>query len=296
MTITDYLTAQSDRVNRALEALLPDVETQPEMLHRAMRYSVFAGGKRLRPAMCLAAGEMFDAPEAEILPVAAALEMIHTYSLIHDDLPAMDDDDLRRGRPTCHKVFGEALAILAGDALLTFAFRVLAEFGVSDANRARRLQILAAIARAAGSPQGMVAGQVVDLASEGQSLAVDELDLMHGSKTGALLTVAVVSGALCGSATDAEIASLARYGAAVGLAFQIADDILDQTASREDLGKTPGKDQAAAKATYPALFGIDGSRARARHLVETALEELAEITRPSDRLADLARFAIDRAK
>jgi geranylgeranyl diphosphate synthase type II len=220
--------------------------------------------------------------------------MIHTYSLVHDDLPAMDDDDLRRGRPTCHKVFGEAVAILAGDALLTLAFRVLADWGVTDENRARRMRVVAEVARAAGSEGGMIGGQVFDMLSEGKAIGGDALDALHAAKTGALLTASVVTGALSGGADEEDVATLRRFGASTGLAFQIVDDVLDVTATSADLGKTPGKDEGAGKATYPSLYGVEESRRRAELLVADALGALDALGRPADRLREIARFVVER--
>jgi geranylgeranyl diphosphate synthase, type II len=294
MTLDDFLTERSERTVAWLDRLVPPDDVEPAEIHRAMRYSLFAGGKRLRPALCVAAGELFGAPETDVMPVACALEMIHTYSLVHDDLPAMDDDDLRRGKPTCHKVFGEATAILAGDALLTLAFRVLADERAADP--ARRLRIVAEIAAAAGTPGGMVAGQMLDMAGEGRGLAAEELDRLHAAKTGALLTASVVAGALSGGADGEDVESLRRFGRALGLAFQIADDVLDVTASREQLGKTPGKDAAARKATYPALYGVEGSRARARAVLAEALDAVERFGDAAEWLRKIACFAVERQK
>ena len=296
MDLDAYLALQSDRTVAWLDRLVPSEDAPPGDLHRAMRYSLFAGGKRLRPALCIAAGELFDAAEADVLPVACALEMIHTYSLVHDDLPAMDDDDLRRGRPTCHKVFGEAMAILAGDALLTNAFRVLAVEGVEAHNVDRRMRIVAEIARAAGSADGMVGGQVLDLAAEGREITAGALDRMHAAKTGALLTASVVTGAIAGGAGAGDLERLSRYGSALGLAFQIADDVLDVTATEEELGKTPGKDRAANKATYPALYGLEGSIARARALAEDAVAALEGFGAGAEPLRKIACFVVERRK
>lgn len=292
----EYLSTQSDRVSAWLERLVPAETVEPPVLHRAMRYSLLAGGKRLRPALCIAAGEAFGAQESELLPVACALEMIHTYSLIHDDLPSMDDDDFRRGRPTCHKTFGEATAILAGDALMTLAFRILAIEGVSDGREANRLRIIAGISAAAGTPGGMVAGQVLDLEGEKTPVDAGGLDRLHAAKTGALLTVSVVAGALCGDADAGVVERLKRFGAGLGLAFQIADDILDLTGTPEELGKTPGKDVASGKCTYPSLYGIDGSIDRARATIGEALEVIEPLGPRVDRLRQLACFVIDRRK
>jgi geranylgeranyl diphosphate synthase type II len=221
--------------------------------------------------------------------------MIHTYSLIHDDLPAMDDDDLRRGRPTCHRAFGEALAILAGDALMTHAFLVLAQTA-EIGEPVQRVSIIEEVARAAGSVSGMVGGQVVDIQSSAGGLDASALDRLHAAKTGALLTASVVTGGIAGGASADELATLRRFGASIGLAFQIADDILDVTSTAEELGKTPGKDAKGDKLTYPALFGIDESRRRAAALVDEAIRELANLDRPVERLVELARYVVARRR
>ena len=296
MTLDDYLALQSERTREWLHRLVPAESEPPAELHRAMRYSLFAGGKRLRPALCIAAGEACGAAEGELMPVACALEMIHTYSLVHDDLPAMDDDDLRRGRPTCHKAFGEATAILAGDALLTLAFRVLAAEGVDAASATRRLRVIAEVSAAAGTPSGMVAGQQLDLAAEGRQVDAEALDRLHAAKTGALLTVSVVAGAITGGASDTEVETLRAYGRDLGLAFQIADDLLDVTATSDELGKTPGKDEAASKATYPALHGIEASVSHARTLVARALDSLEPLGARAHWLREIACFAVERRK
>ena len=296
MTLDEYLALQSERTREWLDRLVPAEYESPVELHRAMRYSLFAGGKRLRPALCIAAGEAFGAPARELMPVACALEMIHTYSLVHDDLPAMDDDDLRRGRPTCHKAFGEATAILAGDALMTLAFRVLASEGVDSATAARRLRVIAEISAAAGTPSGMVAGQQLDLSAEGSEIEAEALDRLHAAKTGALVTVSVVAGAITGGASDSEVEALGRFGRNIGLAFQIADDLLDLSATTEELGKTPGKDVAARKATYPALHGIEASVSHSRTLVDRALADVAPLGGRAHWLREMACFAVERRK
>ncbi len=293
MTVEEYLALQSERTRVWLERLLPAADEEPTRLHSAMRYSLFAGGKRLRPALCIASGDLVGASEDEVMPVACALEMIHTYSLVHDDLPAMDDDDLRRGRPTVHRAFDEATAILSGDALLTLAFRVLAERGGAPE---RRLAVIAEIGRAAGTPGGMAAGQALDLEGEGRSIAPDALDRLHAAKTGALIAASVVAGALAGGADSPTVEALRRYGRAVGLAFQIADDLLDVTATAAELGKTPGKDSKADKATYPALFGLDESRTRAKVLVAEALAALEVFDAGAEPLRAMACFAVERRK
>jgi geranylgeranyl diphosphate synthase type II len=282
----------------ALDRLIP-LETQPPLsIHKAMRHSVFAGGKRLRPLLCIEAGRMIAGSSAGSSPegideLGAALEMLHTYSLIHDDLPALDNDDLRRGRPTCHKVFGEALAILAGDALQTQAYEVLARLKCpADA----RVRIIEEIARGTGTVDGMIGGQVVDLEAEHTRPTAEMLEYIHRSKTAALITASVVSGGLHAGAKDSEIRHLRAFGRAIGLAFQIVDDVLDVTQTSEQLGKTAGKDTASEKATYPALFGLDESVRKADALVNEALAELDSFGERAETLKELARFLVERKK
>jgi geranylgeranyl diphosphate synthase, type II len=291
--ITAYLARRAEEVNAWLDCLVPSADVPPRPLHQAMRYTLFAGGKRLRPTLLLASGEAFGAATDELMPAACAIEMIHTYSLVHDDLPAMDDDDLRRGRPTCHKAFGEAIAILTGDGLLTQAFRVLA----SDAparDPARQVRVIREIAAAAGTVEALIGGQVADIESEGKQVAASTLEYIHRSKTGAMIRASVVVGGILAGADDGQIEVLARYGERIGLAFQIADDILDVTSTREQLGKTPGKDLAASKATYPALHGIEASYSRAQQLVEEAVAALAALEIDMEILKEIARFIIAR--
>jgi len=278
----------------ALDRLIP-LETQhPVSIHKAMRHSVFAGGKRLRPVLCMEAGRMVAGKlPAGIEDLGAALEMLHTYSLIHDDLPALDNDDLRRGRPTCHKVFGEAIAILAGDALQTQAYEVLAQLKCPAEARVR---IIEEIARATGTVDGMIGGQVVDLEAEHVQPNVEMLEYIHRSKTAALITASLVSGGLYAGAKDNAIARLRAFGQSVGLAFQIVDDVLDVTQTSEQLGKTAGKDTAAEKATYPALFGIEQSERKADELVSAAFAELDSFGECAERLKELARFLVERKK
>lgn len=296
MTFDEFLKDRAARTEAWLATVVPAEIDPPGVLHKAIRYSLLDGGKRLRPVLCIATAEMFDCPEIEVMPVACALEMIHTYSLIHDDLPSMDNDDLRRGRPTSHRMFGEAVAILAGDALVTRAFGILAE-GISDPSiAARRLRIVELLARAAGAGDGMVGGQVLDLEAEGCAVDGARLDALHAAKTGALLTASVVAGAIAGGAGERELGNLERYGRGLGLAFQIADDVLDVTSTTEQLGKTAGKDAAVSKATYPGLFGIEASIARARQVVEAATAELEPFGPRADRLREIACFAIERQK
>jgi len=281
-----------DLTDAALDRLIP-LETQhPVSIHKAMRHSVFAGGKRLRPVLCIEAGRMIAGSiPAGIEELGAALEMLHTYSLIHDDLPALDNDDLRRGRPTCHKVFGEAIAILAGDALQTQAYEVLSRLKCPAEARVR---IIEEIAHGTGTVDGMIGGQVVDLEAEHAKPNAQMLEYIHRAKTAALITASLVSGGLYAGAKDREVVSLRAFGQSVGLAFQIVDDVLDVTQSSEQLGKTAGKDTAAEKATYPALFGIEESARKADELVSTAFVELDSFGERAETLKELARFLVER--
>jgi len=298
-----------EAADAALDRLLPPAAEHPTSIHQAMRHSVFAGGKRLRPILCMEAGRMIGAAlcgdgtlprhhmtgslPAGIEELGAALEMLHTYSLIHDDLPALDNDDLRRGRPTCHKAFGEAIAILAGDALQTQAYEVLAQIACPAE---ARVEIIREIAHATGTIDGMIGGQVVDLEAEHKKPDLATLEYIHRSKTAALITASVVSGGIFGGATVADIARLRTYGQSIGLAFQIVDAVLDLTQTSEQLGKTAGKDAAAEKATYPALFGIEESIRKADALVDQACAELNEYGEAATTLKDLARFLVERKK
>ena len=278
----------------ALERLLPAGTQYPVSIHKAMRHSVFAGGKRLRPILCMEAGRMVAGSlPSGIEDLGAALEMLHTYSLIHDDLPALDNDDLRRGRPTCHKVFGEAIAILAGDGLQTQAYEVLA--GLRCPAEAR-VKIIEEIAHGTGTVNGMIGGQVADLEAEHTKPDARMLEYIHRSKTAALITASVVSGGLYGGATAQTAARLRAFAQNIGLAFQIVDDILDVTQTSEQLGKTAGKDTAAEKATYPALFGLEESIKRADALVEQAASELDMFGPRADTLKCLAHFLVERKK
>jgi geranylgeranyl diphosphate synthase type II len=289
----EYMKARAAAVDAALERVLPAESHRPETLHRAMRYSVFAGGKRLRPILVVAGAEAVGGHMDDVMSAACALELIHTYSLVHDDLPAMDNDDFRRGVPTNHKVFGEAMAILSGDALLTLAFRLLAESGPSGMDGGHVRALLAEVAEAAGHA-GMVGGQVADLEAEGQRVSADTVDYIHEHKTGALIRVSLRTGArLCGASAP-EIDALGTAGAALGLAFQIVDDVLDVVSSTSELGKTAGKDQAQQKATYPALHGIDASRARAGQLVAEAERALADFGARAEPIRALGRFILER--
>ena len=278
----------------ALERLLPPATEYPSVIHRAMRHSVFAGGKRLRPILAMEGARLIagNLPEG-IEDLGAALEMLHTYSLIHDDLPALDNDDLRRGRPTCHKAFGEAMAILAGDALQTRAYEVLARLRCPAEPRVR---IIEEIAHATGTIEGMIGGQVMDLEAEHTRPDAETLEYIHRSKTAALITASVVSGGVYAGASKAEIEKLRQFGRAVGVAFQIADDVLDVTQSSEQLGKTAGKDVASEKVTYPALFGIEESLRKADELVDSGCAALDSFEPRAETLKALARFLVERKK
>ncbi len=282
----------AERTDHALEALLPTPQTIPASIHAAMRHSVFAGGKRLRPVLAQQAGvTIAGALPPGIERLGAALEMLHTYSLIHDDLPALDNDDLRRGKPTCHVAFGEAIAILAGDALQTRAFEVLAGL---DCPPPATVQIVALIANAVGTVDGMIGGQVLDLESERLQPTPELVEAIHRAKTGALIRVSVVSGGVYGGATPGDIARLDRFGRKAGLAFQIIDDILDMTMDSAQLGKTAGKDVATEKATWPAVYGVDQSRRDAARLIDEAFAALEPYGSRADGLKSVARYLVDR--
>jgi geranylgeranyl diphosphate synthase, type II len=269
-----YLVARQREVDRALDRFLPKASVVPATIHKAMRYSLFAGGKRLRPILCLAAAEACGGKISAALPHACAVECIHTYSLIHDDLPSMDNDDLRRGRPTCHKVFGDAIAILAGDALLTIAFEIATH--AKPVSRYDLRDVFREITEAAGSRK-LIAGQVADLEAEGRQLARAQVRSIHENKTAALLTTSVRLGAMAANATVKQLGSITAFGRALGLAFQVIDDILDVTQTSEKLGKSAGKDLAAQKATYPAVIGLEKSRAEARRLTRKAHSALESL-------------------
>jgi geranylgeranyl pyrophosphate synthase len=290
--ITEYLKQKAAQVDQWLDRLLPPESEVPSTIHRAMRYSTFAGGKRLRPILTIATGEIFGADERELLPAACSVEMIHTYSLIHDDLPAMDNDDLRRGMPTCHVKFGEAMAILAGDALLTQAFLTLADYETSKAER--RTRVISEVAHAAATSRALIGGQVLDLQFEGKPVTGAQLEEIHRAKTGALIRCAVRIGAIIGGASEDELNSLTEYGEKAGLAFQVADDLLDETATSEELGKTAGKDAASQKATYTSLYGVDGACQMANRLCHEATVATKKVRRDTLILSDLARFIVER--
>jgi geranylgeranyl diphosphate synthase type II len=292
VNIKTYLVSRQKLVERALDRYLPKANMKPATLHRAMRYSLFAGGKRLRPILCLAAAEACGGKIGNAVPLACALECIHTYSLVHDDLPSMDNDDFRRGRPTCHKMFGDGIAILAGDALLTIAFEI-----VSNAKQTPRYDIshlLREIAVAAGS-QKLIAGQVADLEAEGKNVKRGQLQFIHENKTAALLKSSVRLGAMSANADARKLSAVTRFGQRLGLAFQIIDDILDVTQTSEILGKSAGKDLAARKATYPAVIGLEKSRAEARRLTRQAHNALSVFSnRDAEPLHALANYLLER--
>jgi geranylgeranyl diphosphate synthase type II len=285
MDIKEFMRAKAARTEAALEDYLNTWNGVPPVLLEATRFSLFAGGKRLRPALALAAAEVISGDDAVALPAACALEMIHTYSLVHDDLPAMDDDDLRRGQPTCHKKYGEATAILAGDTLQTMAFDILAQ-----ANSARAVGELA---RAAGA-SGMVGGQQFDLSAENRQLSLDELRNVHACKTGALIRVSLRLGAILAGASDDDLEALSRYGEEIGLAFQITDDILDVVGDEAAIGKPVGSDEAKHKSTYPALVGLDQARTLADEAIARALTALDRFDERADPLRALAQYILDR--
>jgi geranylgeranyl diphosphate synthase type II len=284
-----FLDESVQLVDARLKQYLPGEDVVPATLHKAMRYSIFAGGKRLRPALVLAAARAVGGSDEDALPAACAVEMLHTYSLVHDDLPAMDDDDLRRGRPTCHKVFGEAMAILAGDALLTYAFEVL----TINARPEKAAALVRAVARGVGT-FGMVGGQVLDMEGEGQSATVDSVRAIHNWKTAALIRACCEAGALCANADETQAAHLAEYGQNIGLAFQIVDDILDLTSTPEQLGKTPGKDAKTGKATFPAVMGMEESKREAARLAGIAFDALTIFGPKAATLESLGRFVLER--
>jgi geranylgeranyl diphosphate synthase type II len=292
MTLADYLAARQRQIDAALDRWVPPETVPPETIHRAMRYSLFAGGKRIRPILAMAAAEAVSEQPSGIENAACALELIHTYSLIHDDLPALDNDDLRRGRPTCHTVFGEAMAILAGDSLLTLAFEVLARLEGVDAER--RIRLTLELATAAGTVGGMIAGQVHDLEGEGRPPTPELLERIHRAKTGALLRASLRIGAIYAGAGAEALEALTRFGEHIGLAFQIVDDLLDVEQTSETLGKTAGKDAAQHKITFPAVYGIERSHRMAEAELECAHRALAAFGPRALRLHQLADYIVHR--
>ncbi len=291
MNLEPYLKSRQKRIDRALERYLPKEKTRPPTIHKAMRYSLFAGGKRLRPILCLAAAETCGGKIDNALPLACALECIHTYSLVHDDLPSMDNDDFRRGRPTCHKVFGDGIAVLAGDALLTIAFEIVSRVKFSP--RYNLSILLREIAIAAGSRK-LIAGQVADLEAEGRSIDMMGLRYIHENKTAAILTTSVRLGAMSAGANPKDLDAITKFGRALGIAFQIIDDTLDVTQTSEKLGKSAGKDAAAKKATYPAVIGLKKSRLEAKRLTRRAHNALSIFDGKAEALHALANYLLER--
>jgi len=290
--VREFLASCRTLIDAELDRLIPKESESPQRVHSAIRWSVFAGGKRFRPALLIAVGQTFGAPPDHLLRTACALELIHTYSLIHDDLPSMDDDDLRRGRATCHVKFDEATAILAGDALQALAFQTIAE----DEKLAPdlRVKLISEVARASGVPEGMVAGQALDLEAESRTVDGDELETIHHRKTGALIRAAARCGAMIPNANEDELEAITAYATNLGLLFQITDDLLDVTATVEDLGKTPGKDARAQKATFPALYGIEATRAQLKSVHTAARSALERIEGETQLLQSIADFILQR--
>ena len=293
--LKSYISSQNELINRYLESAIPE-KNQDQRIVAAMKYSLMAGGKRLRPVLCVAAAEAVGGEPTDALPAAGALEMIHTYSLIHDDLPAMDDDELRRGKPTCHVAFDEATAILAGDALLTLAFQILSSVEISNSSHATAwLQVIRTIACAAGYG-GMIQGQMLDISSEGRTLSMAELESMHHLKTGALIAASLRCGAIIGGANEEQLTALERYAQNVGLAFQVADDILNVEGDPELMGKAVGTDQLREKSTYPSILGLNESKELAHNLVRNALQAIENFDSRSDALRAIAKYVIERKR
>lgn len=292
VTLAQFIIDARKLVDATLDRILPAESVPPVKVHTAIRWSVFAGGKRFRPLLSLAVGKTLGTYQARTIMTACALEMIHTYSLIHDDLPSMDNDDLRRGRATCHVRFGEATAILAGDALQTLAFKTLADD--EQLSPSKRVRLISEIARAAATPDGMVAGQARDLEAESREVTATELEQIHRLKTGALIIAAARCGAIIAEASESELAAITDYAAQLGLLFQITDDLLDITATAEAIGKTPGKDRRSKKATYPALYGVEATRKHLAHAHQTACASLERLQRPTELLRAIADFILQR--
>jgi geranylgeranyl diphosphate synthase, type II len=288
--IEEYLRSQKEVVDTNLDRLLPPAATYPQIINEAIRHSVFAGGKRIRPILVLATGEALGGDFQRLINLACAIEMLHTYSLIHDDLPAMDNDDYRRGQPTSHKKFGEAIAILAGDGLQTLAFQTLSSSPMAEESALVQIQVINRLARAVGVNRGMIAGQVVDITTQGRAFSREQLEYIHSSKTGALIQASVNCAVLLCSASEDVRRHLSAFGSSVGLAFQIVDDILDEEGSLEELGKTSGKDRASRKATYPAMFGMETSRKVTGELVEHAIHEISFLGARGEVLKELTKF------
>jgi geranylgeranyl diphosphate synthase, type II len=291
MDFSRYWSSRQKQVDAAMDRLLPRASTRPKTIHEAMRYSIFAGGKRLRPVICLAAAEAVGGRAEPALPLACAVECIHTYSLIHDDLPTMDNDDFRRGKPTSHKVYGEGIAVLAGDALLTIAFEMVAQ--ARPSKRYSSAALVLELAHAAGS-QALVAGQVADLEGEGKKLKLADLQYIHENKTAALITSSIRLGAMSANASPRHLAGLTEFGRSLGLAFQVIDDILDVTQTTEKLGKSAGKDVAAQKSTYPALLGLEKAKKEADRLTDRARAALKPFGKKAEALAAIADYLLKR--
>lgn len=289
--LQEFFTDVSRKTDDALDKLIPSEQTEPKKLYQAIRHSIFAGGKRFRPALVFAVGKVFDAPEEKLFRTASAIEMIHTYSLIHDDLPAMDDDDLRRGRPTCHKKFGEATAVLAGDILQSLAFKVIA----ADENISDKMKVKL-VAELADSAAKMIDGQQLDLEAEGEKISIENLENIHRSKTGAMICVSARAGAIIGEASENDLNAITNYAENLGLLFQITDDLLDITQTTEMLGKTAGKDLTAEKATYPAIFGIGETKKLAKKIYSETCEELDKIEKNTDILREMVDFILRRER
>lgn len=287
--LNEFFTEVSRKTDDALDRLIPSEQTEPARLYQAIRHSIFAGGKRFRPALVFAVGKVFDVPEEKLFRTASAIEMIHTYSLIHDDLPAMDDDDLRRGRPTCHKKFGEGTAILAGDILQSLAFQTIA----TDENLSDKIKIKL-VSELAASAAKMVDGQQLDLDAEGENISIEKLENIHHSKTGAMISFSARAGAIIAKASEEDLNAITNYAENLGLLFQITDDLLDVTQTTEVLGKTAGKDLTAEKATYPAFYGIEETKTLARKIYDEACEELNKIEKDASILRELAAFILRR--
>jgi geranylgeranyl diphosphate synthase type II len=296
MELKAYLEQKRERVEAALARVFPEPEGPAGDVVKAMRYSLFAGGKRLRPILCIAGAEAVGGEGQDVMPVACALELIHTYSLIHDDLPAMDNDDLRRGKPTSHKVFGEAVAILAGDGLLTEAFRQMTSMKVSKEVPAEALLRVIRIVAEASGYEGMVGGQVTDIQSQGKALEPRVVEFIHTHKTGALIAASVTSGAILGGGTAAELKAIKRYGENVGLAFQVADDILDIEGDSAKMGKSAGGDAQKKKVTYPSVFGLARSREAQKELIQQAIHSLKTFDHKADPLRQIAFYIIERKR
>ena len=291
MNLKTYLATRQKKIDSALDRYLPKENVRPATIHKAMRYSLFAGGKRLRPILTLASADACGGKIDNALPLACAMECIHTYSLVHDDLPSMDNDDFRRGRPTCHKVFGDGIAVLAGDALLTIAFEIVSR--AKPTSRYDMSILLREVAVAAGSRK-LIAGQVADLEAEGQKAGLPDLRYIHQNKTAAILTASIPLGAMSANAIPKQLNAITKFGRALGLAFQVIDDILDVTQTSEKLGKSAGKDVAAQKATYPAIIGLEKSRTEAKRLTKQAHDALSIFNKKGDALHALANYLLER--